>query len=205
MSAKTMGKDRRRAHILEAAIAVFARKGFAASRIDDVAAEAGVAKGTVYLYFDSRDAILHAAFNAFEEDLLAGIRPVLETNKPALDRLRQLVHAVVNRFEAEADLTRVLLDFWVAATSATPAGVGIDLARVYSEYRTIVGELLREAQAEGTVRSELSEHAAAVVIAMIEGVMVQWLVDPNAVPPGPVAEQIVDVLVQGVATGSAER
>lgn len=205
MSAKTMGKYRRRAHILEAAIAVFARKGFAASRIDDVAVEAGVAKGTVYLYFDSRDAILHAAFNAFEEDLLAGIRPVVETNEPALDRLRQLVHVVVNRFEAEADLTRVLLDFWVAATAATPAGVGIDLARVYSEYRRIVGELLREAQAEGTVRSELSEHAAAVVIAMIEGAMVQWLVDPSAVPPGPVAEQIVDVLVHGVAAGGAER
>ena len=205
MSPRTITKDQRRAHVLEAAIAVFARKGFSASRIDDVAAEAGVAKGTVYLYFDSRDAILRAAFDAFEEDLLEGVRAVVDTDEPALDRLRQLIRAVIGRFEQESELTRVLLDFWAAATSATPAGVGIDLARVYAEYRKIVAGLLLEAQAERTVRSELSEHTAAVVVAMIEGVMVQWLVDPGAVPPGPVAEQVLDVLVHGLTAGSAER
>ena len=199
MSPKTISKDQRRAHVLEAAIAVFARKGFAASRIDDVAAEAGVAKGTVYLYFDSRDAILHAAFEAFERDLLTGIHAVRESNGPALARLSQLVRGVIAGFEAQADLTRVLLDFWVAGTSDAPTGVGIELARVYAEYRSVVEQLLRQAQSEGTVRGDLTEHSSAVVVGMIEGVMVQWLVEPDAVPLGPVAEQIIDVLVRGLS------
>ncbi|MEI5035059.1 helix-turn-helix domain-containing protein [Streptomyces sp. S1A(2023)] len=55
----------RRDLILKAAVRVFARQGFAATRVDDVAAEAGVAKGSVYLHFDSRDALLTAAFEEY--------------------------------------------------------------------------------------------------------------------------------------------
>ena len=50
-------KDARPAEILEAALAVFAERGYAATRMDDIAARAGVTKGTIYLYFESKDAV----------------------------------------------------------------------------------------------------------------------------------------------------
>src|ERR1700761_1833754 len=53
-------KDARAPEILEAALAVFAEKGFAAARLDDVAARAGITKGTIYLYFDSKQALFEA-------------------------------------------------------------------------------------------------------------------------------------------------
>lgn len=73
MAPRRVDKAARREEILAAAVRVFARKGFAASRIDDVAAEAGIGKGSVYLYFDSREALLDAAFEnmtAAAEDIL---------------------------------------------------------------------------------------------------------------------------------------
>lgn len=53
-------KDARPPEILDAALAVFAQKGFAATRLDDVAAKAGITKGTIYLYFDSKQALFEA-------------------------------------------------------------------------------------------------------------------------------------------------
>src|ERR1043165_9431557 len=53
-------KDARPPEILDAALAVFAQKGFAATRLDDVAARAGITKGTIYLYFDSKQALFEA-------------------------------------------------------------------------------------------------------------------------------------------------
>jgi AcrR family transcriptional regulator len=62
---KRVDRAARREQILAAVVKVFARKGFAASRIEDVAAEAGIAKGGVYLYFESRDALLESVFSAY--------------------------------------------------------------------------------------------------------------------------------------------
>jgi AcrR family transcriptional regulator len=57
-------KEARPAELLDAAISVFAEKGFAAARLDDIAARAGVSKGTIYLYYDSKEAILRALIKA---------------------------------------------------------------------------------------------------------------------------------------------
>ncbi|MEV4065738.1 TetR/AcrR family transcriptional regulator, partial [Nonomuraea dietziae] len=102
----------RRQEILQAAVRVFARKGFASSRIEDVAAEAGIAKGSVYLSFDSRDALLQAAFESYAAEsaqLLASLEP-----GPALDRLATLVRRVVAMLAAHPDHARVLVDLWSA-------------------------------------------------------------------------------------------
>lgn len=179
-----MDKAARRQEILAAAVRVFARKGFAASRIDDVAAEAGIAKGSVYLYFDSRDALLAAAFDAHAArvaDTLAAV----DTAAEPLDRLAALVRATVAMLAEDADLARIQLELW-----STP----LDIAGVYREYRATIAELLRAAE----LRPGLDpDRTATVIIGAIEGCLVQWLVDP-AVSLGELAEPIVDVCVAGL-------
>ena len=207
MSPKVVDKDERQRAILAAATSVFARKGYAASRIEDVAQEAGVAKGTIYLYFDSRDAILLAAFEAFETDLFAGMREVLETDAPALVRLRAIVRAALESVEAAPELARVVLDFWAAGVFESDARDDgrsrIDVGKVYAKYRYLVGSLLEEGKREGTVRRDLAEETSAVIVGALEGVALQWILDPGAVSLERMAVAVLDTLINGLRERSA--
>ncbi|MFC4373186.1 TetR/AcrR family transcriptional regulator [Nocardia halotolerans] len=178
----------RRAEIVEAAVRVFARKGYAASRIEDVAAEAGVAKGSVYLAVRSREELLTAAFDDYRaraQDQLA-----VTGSGPALDRLAELVRATVAMLAEHPDHARVLLDVWSARTP-------LDLAAVYAGYRAAIGDLLREAGAEGELRPGIGAGHAAVIVGAIEGCLVQWLAD-DTVRLADLAEPIVQVCVEGI-------
>ncbi|MDO3645767.1 TetR/AcrR family transcriptional regulator [Nocardia mangyaensis] len=184
MSPKRVDKAARRQEILAAAVRVFARKGFAAARIDDVAAEAGIAKGSVYLYFDSRDALLEAAFDAHAArvaDTLAGA----DDSAEPLDQLATLIRATVTMLAEDADLARIQLDLW-----STP----LDIAGVYRDYRARIGALLREAE----LRPGLDpDRTATVIIGAIEGCLVQWLLDPQ-ISLLELADPIVEVCVEGL-------
>jgi TetR/AcrR family transcriptional regulator, fatty acid metabolism regulator protein len=202
LTPKIVDKDERRGGILGAATRVFGRKGYHATRVADIAREAGVAQGTVYLYFGSRDEILMAAFEAFAEGMAAGVGEASGADGPALDRLRSVVHAVLSSMEAEPELSKVMLDFWSSAAFGTGESGegrrGIDLEAVYAEYRRIFGGLLEEAGEEGAVRKDLPADAPAVIVGAIEGVLLQWLVDPGARSPAKMAEPILDVLLDGL-------
>ena len=202
MSPRIVDKGEKRGEILSAATRAFSRKGYAATKVEDIAREAGVAKGTVYIYFSSRDEILLAAFEAFEEELLASVEVVMETGEPPLQRLRSVVCAVLSGVETEPELSRVVLDFWAAG--AFEGGESrIDFGRIYAGYRRLVGELLEEAKREGTARRDLPENAPAVVVGAVEGVLLQWIVDAGAVPVRKMAESTLDVLLAGLAVREA--
>lgn len=124
MTPKRIDRVARREKVLDAAVRVFARKGFAASRIEDVAAEAGIGKGSVYLEFGSREELLTAAFEAYAEKSAAILRQAVLGGAPALDRLTALIAAVVDLLAAEPDRARILLDVWAAAGRTGPATAG---------------------------------------------------------------------------------
>ena len=81
-------------------------------------------------------------------------------------------------------------------------GTEIDLERDYAEYRGIFGRLLGEAREEGSVRGDLPGDAPAVIVGAIEGVLLQWLVDPGARSPVEMSEPILDVLLGGLGERS---
>lgn len=197
MSPKKVDKQARRESIVEAAVRVFARQGFAGTRVSDVAGEADVAQGTIYLYFASREEILGAAFEAFAARMDAGVRAAHDTPGPALHRLRAVVRAVLATMAAEADLARVMLDFWSASTTPGP----IDLGAVYARYREVVADLLAQGQEDGSVRADLPSDTPAVLVGAIEGGYLQWIVDPRVGSPADLAEPLLDVLVGGIGGG----
>jgi TetR/AcrR family transcriptional regulator, fatty acid metabolism regulator protein len=92
--------------------------------------------------------------------------------------------------------------FWSAGAfraGGAEESLGINIAEVYAQYRGIFGELLVEAKREGSVRSNLPEDAPAVIVGAIEGVALQWIVDPEAVRPVEMAEPMLDVFLGGLS------
>src|SRR5213595_2589520 len=105
-SAKAPVADKREA-ILRAAIKVFARKGYFNSKVADIAGEAGIADGTVYLYFKSKDEILHLIFNhAMEVFIAEGKRELSQLLKPE-DKLRRIAELHLERLGADRNLAVV--------------------------------------------------------------------------------------------------
>ncbi|GAA3487232.1 MULTISPECIES: TetR/AcrR family transcriptional regulator [Streptomyces] len=187
---KKVDRTARREELLDAALRVFARKGFAASRIDDVAAEAGIAKGSVYLSFDSRDALLEAVFQRYAARSEQALAAASAVRGPALDRLAALVRGTVAFLAAHPEHARVLADVWACRAP-------LDLAAVHRAHREAVARLLADARAEGTLRPGVGAAHAAVVVGAVEGCLVQWLADPRT-PLAELAGPIVEVCVEGL-------
>jgi len=151
-------KDARPSELTAAALQLFVEKGYAATRLDDVAARAGVVKGTLYLYFDSKEAL----FNAVVRE---GLVPALAEWKERL----------ANCAGSSPDLLReVVLDFWRVVGSGqaggllklvlSEAGNFSDVARIYHDGVIAQGiDLLREVIVRGIARGEFRSVNPEVV------------------------------------------
>src|SRR6478672_143600 len=105
-SAKAVVTDKREA-ILRSAIKVFAGRGYFNSKVADIAGEAGIADGTVYLYFKSKDEILHSIFDrAMAVFIDEGKRELAAIERPA-DRLKKIAKLHLERLGADRDLAIV--------------------------------------------------------------------------------------------------
>src|SRR5215210_1785849 len=100
--------DRRR-QLLEAAVKVFAKKGFHAARVGDVAEEAGVAYGLVYHYFRSKEELLETIFRTTWTEMLARVREVEAAGVPASEAVRQVTALLLRTWRRDPDLVRVLV------------------------------------------------------------------------------------------------
>ena len=95
--------------ILDAAVRVFANKGYHTSRVGDIAEEAGVAYGLLYHYFKSKEEVLETVFRETWGILLAAVNGVEETGEPAREQLRKVAAIVLRAWHRQPDLIRVLV------------------------------------------------------------------------------------------------
>src|SRR5215831_10825567 len=106
---RTNGQEDKRRLILEAAVHVFARKGYHTSRVSDIAEEAGVAHGLLYHYFRSKDEVLESIFKETWADIIAATRMVEETDEPARERLAGIAKILLRAWRRDPDLVRVVV------------------------------------------------------------------------------------------------
>ena len=136
--------DKREA-ILRAAIKVFAGKGYFNSKVADIAGEAGIADGTVYLYFKSKDEILHSIFDrAMAEFISEGRRELSAIDSPA-GRLRRVAQLHLERLGADRDLAIV---FQVELRGSTKHMQEFSAAG-FSEYLDIIRQTIEDGQRSG--------------------------------------------------------
>jgi AcrR family transcriptional regulator len=157
-------KDARPQEILDAALAVFAEKGFAAARMDDIAARAHVAKGTIYLYFPSKEAVFKALVQNKLVSELARFAGMARDHHGAIGPLLADVLRAIGRFLTTSNLV-VLPKIVIAEAGNFP-----DLARIYraevaERGLALFGGLLRAGMARGEFRDIPLPHAVRLCIA----------------------------------------
>jgi TetR/AcrR family fatty acid metabolism transcriptional regulator len=106
---RSTGAEEKRRLILDAAVRVFAHKGFHTSRVGDIAEEAGVAHGLLYHYFSSKDEVLETIFRETWGELLADIREIEESGAPAREQLQQATMRLLGSWQRHPDVVRVIV------------------------------------------------------------------------------------------------
>jgi AcrR family transcriptional regulator len=165
-------KEERSPEILDAALACFSEKGFAATRMDDIAARAGISKGTIYLYFDSKEAVFKALARASIGAQLALVRAQLSSFQGSSAELLRFVIGTIGNFAATSDrvvLGRVLL----AEAGNFPELAEFWRREIIDQGLGLFESIIRRGQESGEFRSIPPEHAARLCVAPIL-VMVLW-------------------------------
>ena len=145
----------RRAELLDAAVRVFAEKGFHASRVGDIATEAGVAHGLLYHYFRSKDEVLETVFRDTWSALVDETRRIEESDYPLREKLRLFARIYLGAWLQTPDLVRVL----VREVARGPA-VGSRVAEIGELFDTLA-RMIEAAQERGEARADIDPTIAA--------------------------------------------
>lgn len=163
--------DKRRA-ILDAAVRVFARQGFHACRVADIADEAGVAYGLVYHYFASKDGILDTLFLERWAIMLETIRQVDSREMPAREKLQAIASFIIDSYSHDPELMKVII---VEVTRAANSFGQTHLAEIREAFR-LISEIVTSAQKTGEFKSQISAELASIVFyGAIEQVLTGWI------------------------------
>lgn len=181
--------------ILRAAIKVFAGSGFFNSKVADVAREAGVADGTVYLYFKNKDDILVSIFNYYmDEALAAGKHRLAEVEDP-IEKLRRIVHAHLERLGRDRNLAVV---FQVELRSSTKFMEQFSATKV-TEYLELIREVIEEGQRQGVFRAGLNTKVVAkVLFGALDEMATNWVLSRKRYSLISTAEPVLDVFLNGI-------
>jgi TetR/AcrR family fatty acid metabolism transcriptional regulator len=186
--------------ILDAAVRVFARQGFHACRVSDIADEAGVAYGLVYHYFASKDEVLDTLFLERWNVMLEMIREVDQQPTPVKEKLEAIVSFIVDSYRHDPDLMKVII---VEVTRAANSFGQTHLAEIRAAYE-LIGDIVTEAQAHGAFKAEIEPRFAAMAFyGAIEQLLTGWIF--GLLPEGPEHFERAKWLVVETVCGGLER
>jgi TetR/AcrR family transcriptional regulator, fatty acid metabolism regulator protein len=169
-----ISRENKRRLILDAAVRVFARQGFHACRVSDIADEAGVAYGLVYHYFASKDEVLDTLFLERWNVMLELIREVDAEAMPVRDKFRAIASFIVDSYHHDPDLMKVII---VEVTRAANSFGQTHLGEIRAAYE-LIAEIVTKAQAEGVFRPEIEARFAAMAFyGAIEQLLTGWIFD----------------------------
>lgn len=185
--------------ILEAALAVFAEKGFFVSRISDIADRANVADGTVYLYFKNKDEILATAITTAFETFMNNARTELAKIADPVERLRKLARL---HLEALGGNRNAAIVFQMELRQSTRLSEFSHQHLI--EYFSLVRAAVQQAQQRGLFRKDMPEKIAAnCFFGALDEMVTSWILSEHEFPLANAADAVVDILLNGMRSSDS--
>ena len=192
--------DKRRL-ILDAAVRVFARRGYHTSRVGDIAEEAGIAHGLLYHYFASKEEVLETVFRENWRELLETFARIEASDEPPLDQLEGIAKTLLRTWRAQPELVTVM----VREVARSP-----QLQAQVDEIRAgfqVIQRVIERGQADGTFRPELDARLASwSFYGGLEELLTGWVLGqlPDGVEEVARAERtVVDLVCGGLVRAGA--
>ena len=181
--------------IIEAAVRVFARNGYFNSRVSDIAREAGIASGTIYLYFKTKEEILVTLFREKMAAWVAHVRAEIASEPDAVAKLRRLIALHFGVLESDPALAEVVQ---VELRQGHKFFRGAS-AHEISAYFELIQSILEEGQATGAIRADVPVNVATkVLFGAMDQVATSWVLGKRKYRLSDSADAVAAVFLRGV-------
>lgn len=197
------GGGDKRTRILDSAMRVFASKGFFGAKVSDIASEAGVADGTIYLYFKSKDDLLISLFEEQMQKVNATLEEAIASGKDAVDKLRRFVRAYFGLVESNRHATEVIT---IELRQSAKFMKEYENPR-FGEFLKILAGVIGEGQRQGKIRSDVPAPVCArALFGMMDELALMWVTSrrDRDVDIRKIGDWLGDVVLQGIGTPGGE-
>lgn len=180
--------------ILRAGIVVFARRGVFRATISEIAREAGVADGTIYLYFKNKDDILARFFEERTEDIFSRFRTAIDGADNAREKLERFIICHLEAFQEDREMAVVF-----QAETRKIHSMAEQVNQISARYRELIAEIMEEGQAQGLIRKDL--YMALVkrfILGAVDEVISTWVMAEGKYDLVSMAEPLVDLFLRGI-------
>ena len=176
---------------------MFARQGFYQSTVAQIAREAGVADGTIYLYFKNKDDILVQFFNYRTKQVFDRFRAAVNQSDNSQDKLRSLVRRHLTEFQRDRDMAVV----YQVETHQNSRLAEAQIREMSQMYQDIVSEIVETGQQEGSIRKDLYVGLVKrFILGAVDEVINTWLHSDKNYDLVSMADPLVDLFVRGIGT-----
>ena len=190
----------KRKRILQAAVQTFGRRGFHEARIAEIASAAGVAEGTVYLYFKNKEDLLDVIFDEKMELFLSNGIAVRDSGAPVRDRLRGILEIHISNLAKDRDLASV---FQIELRRSARLVERFSRSKLAEYFRLLEG-ILRDGIRTGELRRDLDPRLAVrILFGAADEILSEWLLSGEPAPAATGAT-LVDTLLAGFGAGAVE-
>lgn len=180
--------------ILDSAGAVFARHGFHKATISQIAAQAGVADGTLYLYFKNKDDILYQYISFKTDIVFEQMYAAVEKGQNAEEKLRNLIRCHLSEFQNDKNMA-VIFQSEVRYLREIESQIK-DISKMYLD---LLSDIIEQGQIEGSMRQDLFVGLVKrYILGAVEGVISTWVSASGRYDLSSMADPLVDLYMTGV-------
>src|SRR2546428_3030395 len=185
--------------ILEAARKVFAKRGFHEATVEDIAEAAGVAKGTVYLYYTSKRDVYFAALKFGIAQLYSLLLDELKQVSTPEEKLKVLIATKLAYFDENRDFFKIYYSELGNIPSTHPGGIDNEFKSLYQEQARLVETILKEGARKKLIRNLRTEQTALAISDIIRGVVTHRILGWSKSKISQDVDFIFDLVWKGIA------
>ena len=167
----------RRRQIVDAALSCFTRKGYSNTSIDDIAAESGLSKGSIYWYFDSKSDLFAQVIDRFFEDFGQEAMDELDQHDRYADKLRAGVRAMTEMCRQSEGIFGLFLEYWAQSESRETASR--HWADVLIRYERMIAAIIEQGVGSGEFRPVEADSLVWAIMAAFDGLAAYYMLAPD--------------------------
>jgi TetR/AcrR family transcriptional regulator, fatty acid metabolism regulator protein len=198
VSARRSTREDKRRRIIDAAVKVFAEKGFFGAKVSEIADAAGVADGTIYLYFKSKDDILISLFQEKMSEIVKQLQAILSELPDPETKMRRYVIEHLKLVARQPELMQVL----TVELRQSARFIKEYSPKAFARYLAVIGMIIEEGQRAGVFRKDIDAGILRrALFGLIDELSLEWVLrSRDEKPPDPevIGEQIAEFIIRGL-------
>lgn len=196
MSPRVVNKEDKKVQIIDAALLVFSKVGFSKTKIQDIADQAGIGKGTVYEYFKSKNELFEMTIIRFIELLNTEIgKKIFLINDPS-EKLRVFIKESFSAYKTHSHYMDIMFDYW--SEGIRDNNKKSLMVKMYDEYTDYICSILDEGISKKAFDIENPSAFAAILLCAMDGLLLRWLMDKDNFPIDDVVNTLIDSTFNGI-------